>query len=158
MVFDEFNEIRDALYELDPIEIEGIEYVPQFMYGSHQDMLKYLISQRKSGSPIYPLVWLETPFTVNFRESWATADCNFIVATLTTSNLSNIERTDKTFKNVLSPVRHTVEKRLKSRFFVAETFEVTKHFNYDTNDEVQASDIWDAIAIKVEIKFNTNCF
>lgn len=160
MEFNEFVTFNEALGSLDPMVIDGTSYTPRFMYGSETDMLVYLNQKRKTGETIYPLIWIETPLTLEGNPN-AEAEVNILLATLTTSTLSNIQRTDLTFATTLDPLLEVVKKALNGqegmKIIAPENEKVTKHFNYDTNSTTQGSDIWDAIKYECTIRFNLNC-
>lgn len=161
MVFDEFKILSEALSNLDPINIGEIEYKPQFMYGSNTDMLIFLNHKKQQGGDLYPLIWIETPMSVDYEnEVFANADVNVIIATLTKRDLSNIQRMEITFNSVLLPVAEMALESLESQdgiYHIEDEKTVTKYFNYDTNDENVSSDIWDVIRMQIKLKFNINC-
>lgn len=160
MEYNEFVELDNALTGLDPITVETIDYVPTFMYGSETDMILWLNSKRKEGGSIYPLIWIQTPFALR-GSPMAQSNISIILATLTTSSLSNTERTEKTFQLVLDPLLKLIRRGLNSygstRLIEINEESITKYFNYNTEQKGQSSDIWDAILFECTIEFNINC-
>lgn len=160
MVFNEFKALEYVFSELQPMEIGGGEYTPEFMYGTELDMLVWLNQKRKERNGIYPLIWIETPFTLRGKP-FAEGEVNILLATLTTSNLSNIERTHLTFETTLDPLLEVVRNAINGyggiNFINPDEEAFTKYFNYNTNEDVDAPDIWDAIKFKCTLSFNLNC-
>lgn len=163
MEFNEYIVLEQALTGLS-ITIEGKVFVPNFMYGSHSDMLTYLNQKRKeiskTGGNIYPLIWVETPIKLQ-GHPFAESDVSILLATLTTSNLSNITRTKEVFQKILDPLVPIVVKAINNedamQIVDIDNQETTRHFNYDTNSEHQGSDIWDVIKLERTIRFNLKC-
>lgn len=156
----EFKILQTVFASLDPIKIGSSKYQPVFHYGSHADLLKFLRMKRKENVAYYPLVWVETPITLTgypFGES----NVNIVMATLSTSSLSNLERTDLTFGTTLNPLLDDVLYRLKSTKQTSlvdrNNQTITKYFNYDTDSSHGVPEIWDAISLKCTIRFNFNC-
>ena len=117
-------------------------------------------NKRKEGTGIYPLIWVETPVQLK-GNPFAEGDYNIIIATLTTKDLSNKERLTVTFEDVLFPTWDSFYYQLNRESIIGfiEEMDVgyTKHFNYDTNDETEGSDVWDALRIEITLIFNLNC-
>lgn len=159
----EFKILSEIFDNLPVMEIKGKMFAPVFNYGSHADLIKFLRLKRKqtgANKQVYPLVWLETPVTFTRQGGTKSASINLVLATLSTANLSNRERTSVTFDNTLDPLLNNVIKALyyDSRTRVdQDTAETTKYFNYETDEETGATDIWDAIGLRIDIKINVNC-
>ena len=160
MVFDEFTILERLVSQMSPITVDSSDYTVQFGFGTHTDLLAWLNQKRKEGSGIYPLIWVETPVTLK-GNPFAEGDYNIIIATLTTKDLSNKERLTVTFEDVLFPTWDSFYYQLNRESIIGfiEEMDVsyTKHFNYDTNDETEGSDVWDALRIEITLIFNLNC-
>ena len=157
MDFKQFELVLDNLPEM---TIGGKQFVPIFSYGSKADLLKWLRLKNKSKGKKYPLVWLETPLSSNRVSSYETATINLVLATLTNANLSNRERTSLTFATTLDPLLENVLRAFKfsNQFRVIDgDANITKYFNYDSDEETGATDIWDAISFEINIELNLNC-
>lgn len=154
--FDKLEQIFDQI----PF-IQGFK--PVFEYGSHEDLLRFLSMKRKEGVSYYPLIWMVTPVTFsknndnNNRKSFT--DITVILATLSTQDLSNKERSKITLKQTLVPLRDYVLHSLKTNLATAleDEYKETVYFNYDTNSEKGASDIWDAMKLDLSTYFKDNC-
>ncbi len=160
----EFDILESVLDNLDEITYEDRGYKPKFNYGSRADLLRFLRSKRKKatvpGSNTYPLIWLQTPVTFLQDGIHSTSDLNFVVATLSNFNLSNRERTIKTFNGVINPVINEMILKLDANSSTRiDKTKVTRrqYFNYDSDDSTAASDIWDATTLGLTIQFNLNC-
>jgi hypothetical protein len=156
----EFKILRDAFENIEPIVIGDKSYSPVFHYGSRLDMIKFLRYKYDEDVPYYPLIWLETPFGLTGNQ-FGQGDMNFILATLSDGNLSNLERTDVTFATTLNPLLHEVLQAIKFASSVdivsEDTKEVKKFFNYDTDSSHVGTEVWDAILLKCTLRFNFNC-
>jgi len=156
MDFNEFLLLEEILGDLP--EIQGFK--PQFMYGTKVDMMSWIRQKRKEKVAYYPLVWVQTPLSLSGKP-FASSDIRIIIANLASSDMSNIERTNVNFVKTLDPLSTYVLNALKSTTGISinetDSFEITRHFNYDTDDTHESTDIWDAIVITTTIEFNLNC-
>lgn len=158
----EFKILRSILGDLDPIVYNSKEYKPIFGYGSHADLLKFLRLKRKENVMVkYPIVWVETPVLFKYRLPFASGDMKIVIATLSNKDMSNIQRTDTTFALVLNPTLENAISALKrnqaTSLVPSNEYDLTKYFNYDSDDEHEATDIWDAIKYEFKLNINTNC-
>lgn len=142
------------------VTVSGADYKPIYDFGSHKDLLRFLAAKRKEGGNIYPLIWLETPITETGDNSPVFVNLKLVLATLTSSTLSNTERLEKTFKPTLFPLLKNVEKSLKvsgfSRIMNPDKNKVSKFYNFEDKGENNATDIWDAIKFECELRV-TDC-
>lgn len=156
MDFNEFLLLEEILGDL--TEVQGFK--PQFMYGTKLDMNRWIRQKRKEKVAYYPIVWVQTPFTLSGKP-FASGDIRIIIANLANSDMSNIERTNVSFVKTLDPLSSHVLDSLNSttgvRINETDDFAITRHFNYDTDDTHESNDIWDAIVITTTIEFNLNC-
>ena len=158
-----------ALFDTLPSIInDGNEYKPQYDFGTIEDLNRFLNQKRKEvaliGGNIYPLIWLETPIKKTGTDKRVTFKPVIVLGTLTNSTISNRERLEVTFKPVLIPLLENVLKSLKQSGFTTivkkkflHEYDRTDFFNYVTDEEHEATDIWDAMKIELEIEMTDNC-
>lgn len=153
--------LKELFNTLPEIEVNGKNYKPQFDFGSHKDLLKFLNQKAKEGGTVYPLIWLETPIEKVGKENRITVDLKLVLATLTNSEISNIERLNLTFGTTLVPLYKNVLKALQQSGFTQirnkGKNKRTDFFNYGVKEnENQATDVWDAIKFECDLEIN-NC-
>jgi hypothetical protein len=155
-----------ALFDTLPVmTISESEYKPQYDFGTHEDLLRYLDQKAKEGGKVYPLVWLETPTKLTGRNR-KRGKFKFILATLTNSEMSNRQRLEVTVKPTLVPLYDNIVKALSQSGFTLirnrddESYEL--HYNYGVKEKNQgdtvnkATDIWDVLKFSCELEL-TNC-
>lgn len=156
----EFKLLESILDNLEPIVIGKSSFKPVFSYGTQADLIKFLrMKKKQSLTNTYPLIWLETPLKIEGSfQPFGKARVNIIIATITSPHISNRERVEKTFLNILEPLQATILERLKTpAISVGKEITVEKFFNYDTDSSHGATDIWDAISFKCPLIFNYDC-
>lgn len=158
---------------LPPVTVNGKDYNVLFDFGTETQLYKFLNMKRKevsvSGGNIYPIVWLETPLPWNGSDRKITCKPEFILATLTTSEISNRERLKVSFEPVLFPLWENIQTALrKSGFSKIQGNSENRtephkrgrlYYNYGTEDEQKhkATDIWDAMKIGVDVEITDHC-
>lgn len=158
--------LKNIFATLPIITINGKDSKPNFDFGSHEDLLKYIDHKNKQGVAKYPLVWLETP--VSFKgDTQGEIALKLVLATVSNSELSNTERLQVTFKTTLDPLLVNVKKALQrsgaTRITDKKNNVRTNHFNYGVKElgskkEKQATvDIWDAIKFECKVIVNEMC-
>lgn len=160
MEFKTLTEILDNLPNT--VDINGKSFKPKFDYGTQADLLKYLSLKKKGRrkTNTYPLVWLQTGFAMVRKGNIETGTLNFILATISSRDISNRDRTKQSFLQILDPLVLSVEKAINANYGtrISRNGQVTtKYFNYENDLEKGATDIWDAIAFEVEFTINLDC-
>ena len=159
----ELSILTEILDDLPLIEDKNNKlFKPKFGYGTQADLLKYLSLKRKGANKtnIYPLVWLQTGFTLIKNGSYKRGDLSFILATLSNRNISNRVRTNVSFLQLLDPLQLNVEKAINAHSATrlsTDNQSTRKYFNYENDIEKGATDIWDATAFQAEFELNLNC-
>jgi len=158
MAYNEFKVLADIFDSIPPIDMGGREYKLKFQYGSHEDLMKFLELNRRMNSNAYPLVWLTTPYEVSRdRRGNGSAPTNLIIANLSSQDMLNVDRMATSFKLVLFPILDEILYTLKkSKATKYSDYSTTYFFNYSPSSK-EASDIWDAIKLSLDIEFNPNC-
>jgi hypothetical protein len=141
------------------ITVQGSDYQPAYNFGSHADLLIYLNNKRKEGGKVYPLIWLETPIEDTGKNNRVTTPLKLILATLSTTQLSNKERLILSFDTTLIPLYDNIYKALRMSGFTTilspEDNKRTKYYNYGV-EKTEATDIWDVIKFECKVEF-TDC-
>lgn len=159
IVEDRFVSLFDTLPE--QLDSNGIAFKPLYDYGSHEDLLRWLNSRRKENATRYPLIWLETPVR---RIGKADGDvaafrANLILATLAESTASNRERVEISIKPNLMLLYNNVIKAIRmsgfTRFVDREKEALSIFYNYGSNGENEATDVWDALKFESSIIMDT---
>jgi hypothetical protein len=144
---------------LPAIEVDGVQYPVNFDFGNENDKNNYLVQKNKEGVSIYPLIWLVSgQQEVEIRDGEFETEIDLILATLTSSTLSNRERLLTTFDSTLFPLHENVIKAFERSGFtkIIEKKPIVKYFNYSESNKTTTLDIWDAIKIGLKIQYN-NC-
>jgi len=156
----EFPVFTDVFSNLADMTIASKVYSPVFSYGNKTDLLKFLKLKRREGTNIYPLVWLITPFSVS-GDTHPEAPITIVMATLSNKDMSNKERTTTTFEQVLDPLFVDVVRQLmrhgKTKLVKLSSSTQTRYFNYETEEEIEGTDVWDAISFSGFVQFNHKC-
>ncbi|MBQ19148.1 MAG: hypothetical protein CMD31_00175 [Flavobacteriales bacterium] len=142
-------------------------------FGTQTDLYKFLNKKRKEvselGGNIYPILWLETGFKTSGSDKQIEFPCELILATLTTSERTNEQRVDTTFKQQLIPVFDNIKTAFRKSGFTTvkrdsarkseSAFDVTRYYNYGTDDDGshQTTDIWDAMKIGCGLIMTDQC-
>ena len=151
--------LKDLFATLPTVDVAGSSYAVNFDFGSHEDLLLYLRQKALEQANVYPLIWLETPIEKK-GDSKVEIDLRLIIATLTNSEISNVERLDITFKPIIIPVLKNVIKALEQSGFTEilnpESKSITNFFNYGINEHV-ATDIWDAAKLQCKLQLTNSC-
>ena len=154
------NELFDSLPVI--VDDNAKEFKPTFNFGTHEDLLRFLDHKKKQNVSFYPIIWLETPFTLAGVEHRKTFDLKLVLAQLSNYELSNKQRLEITFEKTLEPLYRNVLKALKeggfTRIINSENNKVTNHYNYSVvekgKDKQFASDVWDAIKFECELQID----
>ena len=159
--------LKELFATLPIITVDNLEYMPQFNFGTHEDLLCFLSHKAKEEGKIYPLIWLETPVEKKGKENKINIDLTLVLATLTSSEISNVERLEVTFKPTLIPLYNNVLKALRQSGFTkivnAENNKRTDFYNYGVNEKNEnekkniTTDIWDAIKFECELQIRKDC-
>lgn len=159
--------IEERLIELfetlPPIPYLGKDYNVSLEVGDNKDLNRFLRSKRKEkNSNIYPLLWVQTPIRSDLDRQFTEASIRLVIATLTNDNLSNRQRLQTTFKEVLNPVFRNVLTALNESGFtqvIRDEYTRTNFFNYGSEDNTkhETTDIWDAILLEITIRIDSNC-
>ena len=157
--------LRELFATLPNITVDQSSYPVSFDFGSHKDLLRYMNSQRKfQGGVSYPLIWLETPIEREvMRDGHITlSNLTLILATLSSSEQSNTERLETTFKPTLIPLNKLVLESLRKSGFTQIINDgqrsETNFYNYGVNEEeTQATDIWDVIKLELDLIMDNKC-
>jgi len=157
--------LRDLFLSLPKISVGQKDYAVNFDFGSHKDLLRFMNSERKlKGGVQYPIIWLETPIErVNFRNNDITLNgMTLILATLSNSEQSNLQRLETTFKPTLNPLYDNVIKALKYSGFTQiignQEVKQTNFYNYGVDEsEHLTTDVWDVIKIELDLIMNGKC-
>jgi hypothetical protein len=162
MDYNEFDILEQLIDNIPNIIRDNIEFKVRFGYGTHSDLLKYLKGvAKKKDYPKYPLIWVETPLELDdyHRQNVAEGEINFIIATLSNNELSNKDRNKTTVKILQEVYEYLYDSLSKSRAtkIISEKSGRRIIFNYETDTEKGASDIWDVIQFRPEVKFKFNC-
>lgn len=161
VVEDRVLELLGTLPDITVKDSQGADVVFSMSYdfGSAEDLDLFLKQETKK----YPLVWLENGFseTHSTDKSEVQASLSFKIATYgLDSTLLNQVRLNSTFKDVLFPVLENVRKALERSnitLLQSREFEITKFYNYGSDQAQEQSEIWDAIKFDVDVKFNNDC-
>lgn len=131
----------------------------KFDWGTPEDLAIYL---KQEAAP-YPLIWLETGFieTYNVSKDEVTADLSLKIATSALkSSLLNQERIGTTFDLVLFPVLELVRQALERSSTViveSQDWEITKFYNWSTSQQLETTQIWDALRCDISVTVNSDC-
>ena len=158
MDFSIYNRLSEIIATIPPIVDNANNYDVNFMYGSHEDLLRYLKLERQSNRTIYPLIWLETPIELkNSLGNKGYIEANFIIANLANQDMVNTDRVIFNFEKFINPITVDLFKALKTSGTTKYSDESTMdYFNY-LPEEKGASDIWDVKQIQMNLTFKNNC-
>jgi len=112
---------------------------------------------------VYPLLWLETGFEEihNSQKNEVDVSLSFKIATSgLNSSLLNQQRITSTFALVLFPTLENIRKAFeRSNITVLEeqNWNITKFYNWSDEENLETSQIWDALRFDVELKINSDC-
>ena len=168
------EERLDELFATLPvISYKGKDLKPVFNFGTRTDLNAFLADKRREAqfkkADLYPVVWLETPFTDTGSDVRITFPLVLILATLTNTDITNKDRLNDTFKLQLIPLFDNIKTALKSSGFTQvltppnrksdEAFNITRYYNYGVKDDKQhpTSEIWDAMKIGCDLAMTDQC-
>lgn len=157
------SRLKELFDTLPPVQIPDaqdnpVDYNVTFDWGSIED-LNLLIKQ----GDYYPLLWLETGFTelYNTQEGEVDVSLAFVIATSgLNSSLLNQQRLKSTFDLVLFPVLDNVRKafeRSNITLLVDKQFTIQKFYNWSAAEQLETTQIWDALRFEVTLKINGDC-
>jgi hypothetical protein len=142
---------------------KAIEFKPTFMYGDNKQLLDFL-RQHKTGTSVYPLIWLVYPYQETHGRSEVDFDgITFILAVETNSVMLNNQRMRETYSNVLIPLFNNIKEAFKqaSNLSTGDEYVITKFPNYSdvqrTSDDNKATYVWDAMTISFDGQMTSNC-
>ena len=164
IVEDKLRELFDTLPLINAPVLNGTQdFKAFFEIGNENDVNEFL----KLETNKYPLIWLDSEFEVDELDQGSDADINLILATVTeATGMTNQERIDISFKNVLIPLKENIKKALdrgNTTMIIDRSFTSKKYYNYGTKQAVRAverhpvGDVWDALKISVSLRFFNNC-
>lgn len=166
--------LKSLFATLPKLAYKGKEYDVHFDFGTQKDLYKYLNLKRKQVTQtgkgnIYPIVWLETPIFPKGSETKVDFKLDLVIAVLTTSEMSNSQRVEDSFKLQIVPVHDNIVTALKKSGFTQlvrqrsrssdDFFSYGRHFNYGKdNDTAHATtDIWDALEMSTDLIMTDQC-
>lgn len=160
MEYEVLTQILDDLPEV--LDINGKSFKPKFDYGTQADLLQFLKLKKKGRTKTntYPLVWLETPTRFEKSNNILTGTINLVLATNSKTDLTNRQRTERSFKQILDPLRESVVTAINAHSGARVSVNnqvITKYFNYENDTEKGATDVWDAMSYQIEIQINLDC-
>ena len=155
--------LQELFATLPPVAIPNASDVPVdhsifFDWGTIED-LNILIKQED----VYPLLWLETGFEEihNNQKNEVSVDLSFKIATSgLNSSLLNQQRILSTFNLVLIPTLENIRKAFeRSNIVVLENqdWNITKFYNWSDAENLETSQIWDALRFDVSLVINNDC-
>lgn len=164
------NVIEYAAFKSNP----SVEYG----YGNQYELLNYLTvgKSKEQGNAIireppaqpfeqYPLIWFvpSKVFSLGEPEKFRIPNAVIIIA-INNPHLDwlNPERETKSFSKLYPIIQNMFEYFKKNRYVTFEdqqnpVYSYLKVPNYSHGDENKAIDIWDAIVIEANLKFDINC-
>lgn len=165
--------LKEIFDELPAITIGASSYTPIYDFGSQKDLYRFLNLKRKevtstgSGN-IYPIIWMETPVTKVGTNTRLSFPLTLVIATLTNSTMSNLERLAVSFDTVLTPLYDNILTGLQQSGFTQivpvennQTNSVTRtdYFNYGTENDQnhETTDVWDAIKLECTVLMTDKC-
>ena len=161
VVEDKFKALFDQL----PLTTNkvGSEFKTVFGYGDEKELYSFLDNNRRKLP--YPLIWYLHPVEEEHtRTDVQLKDAVLVLATITTTNKTNAQRMETSFKEVLIPLFDNIKTALmRSNVFDVKGqdlgYKVTKFFNYGDEELVksQAIDVWDAMRVRFDCSVNSRC-
>ena len=151
----ELEMLESFFDDVESVYVDDKPYKPVFDYGTVEDLNKVLRVTRRGEVNRYPLIWLPTPFKVDYIDEFYTGGViKLVLATNTSSTAFNKERSKTTVKKVLLPLIANITEAIKRSKFIfgSNKYDLVYHFNYNV-DEAKSTDIWDAIELSFDIKF-----
>tara|TARA_R110000803_G_scaffold153767_2_gene218629 strand:+ start:387 stop:908 length:522 start_codon:yes stop_codon:yes gene_type:complete len=153
--------IRDIVATIPQIRINpGTTRYPKFHWGDEDELNRYVQLMKEDS---YPLIWL-LPSDDNYEGSLGqdlTKECSFIIATRETRQaMFNNERYNTSFDIVLQPLTEKLihglsVSSLTSR--IGDKWKILKLPNFSAESDKNGTiDLWDAISLTIEIRFNSN--
>lgn len=132
---------------------------PKYGDGDKKELNRWL--SKKKDENAYPLVWLlPAKEDHQFYGKELVRKCQFIIATRESNeDLFNSERYLKAFDIVLLPLTEMLIQgltRSQKTSLVGQDWTISKYPNYSEVDENFTIDLWDALKLDIEIRFNNN--
>jgi len=158
MDYNIFNSLASIIDTIPPIIYEGNNYKVRFMFGSQADLMRYLKLERQTSNTMYPLIWLETPIELEDLQGYiGKIQANFIIANISTQNMTNFERIAFNFDRFINPVTKDLLKALKTSGITKYTDKTEQDFFNYLAEGKGASDIWDVKQVQMTLIFKKNC-
>jgi hypothetical protein len=132
-------------------------FKPVFSWGDDKELNTFLSNSNEATTP-YPLIWLIYPYNENHKKRSVKAKIELILAVKTNTEMLNKERLIKTYKGILIPLYDNILTVFQkaSTVFVEEEYEVIKYPNYGDSTNTKTVDIWDALKVTFDLRFNDN--
>lgn len=151
-----FKEIVNVLPNVVTDNSNKINYT----FGTELQILNYLKQKKEEQKTPYPLIIIETPIEVTeVLDTLEVSNLTIIIATLTKSSLSNVERLNTTFEQVIFVVKEyliTALKKSGKTELTNNEIKQTLYFNYEEAEHT-ATDVWDAIKLKIDLRIKNKC-
>lgn len=138
---------------------------PKFEFGTHKDLLRFLNDKTKLNEYAYPLIFLETPIMATGNDQLVNVkNCTLIFAHRSKAELSPRQRLEGTIKYRIRPALENALKALNqsgiTRITNKDSFSTEVFYNYGSTPQEKehtATEIWDAIRLKVDLEINAKC-
>ena len=163
--------IKDILSYLPKFKnSKGTEFNHTFSYGTNKHLIEYL----KRVKDVYPLIWLEAPFTEDHEKRKVNInDISLIIAIESYNAEINEQSMDFSFKNILIPIFDNIKylfNKTPKINIIDNNYNIVKFFNYGDvksknstsvirkyERESTATAVWDALKITFSCEINDKC-
>jgi hypothetical protein len=152
----------DEVFNTLPVIInKGKEFKPVYNFGTHEDLLVFLIDKQRQNKTPYPLIWFETEKPGTGYDE-IEMNVKLILAVQSLPNISNKDRVLHYIKPILEPVYENVLKALRlsgiTSILNEENIVTTLYYNYTDAKLTEAISVWDAIKVELTITVNEKEF
>ena len=153
--------VRDIIETIPAIQINANKLSkPKFHWGDEDELNRYVQVMKEDS---YPLIWL-LPSPDKYEGAlgqYLTKECSFIIATRETRQaMFNNERYKTSFDLVLQPLTENLIHGLtasNATSRIGDNWDILKLPNYSAESEKNGTiDLWDAISLTINIRFNSN--
>lgn len=150
------------------VEFEGRQWTANYTEGD----LFELVAKLANSETKYPIIWLQTGYTVERRKQEGITkmlNCKFFLITLGSKTDRYKKRFDSTYESMLYPLLVKVDKRFIGTKGITAS-DVDSYMVFPLNDiakdekgkaipELTAvTDVWDAVLFETDITINDDCF
>lgn len=160
IILDEFELIKNAVEKADVIRYNNTDLSIKCVYGSFDYLAKFINDKSGIKDAIYPLVFIQTPIeSINKKFETIINELKFIIAIKNNNvDISNTDRSNDSFKNIIIPTLQSVVKSLlNNNMKIGEEIKTVKYFNFQSEQKLATQDPWDAMKVQFKLTLNNYC-